>query len=103
MKDIFFIIFIVLSAIANFGWSWKRLLDFNSYQKPFLEGTVLSFLILFIASLWWLFVNGATNGLIGVFYYFISFLIIMVLNGSILGYLFSKKNSQGESEWRQSE
>ncbi|WP_421384820.1 hypothetical protein ACOJQI_08630 [Bacillus salacetis] len=92
MKLFFFVLIILLAAAASFVWSWKRLLDFNSYKKPFIEGTVFNFIIMLLGSLWWFFTeNNYEDQLTGVFYFLVSFLVIMVLNGFIQAYLFSKR------------
>ncbi|WP_113930037.1 hypothetical protein [Bacillus sp. P14.5] len=92
MELFFFILFILLSAAASFFWSWKRLIDFNSYKKPFLEGTILNFLILLFGSFcWFLISNDPEERLTGIFYFLTAFLVIMVANGATLAFLFSKR------------
>ncbi|WP_409253868.1 hypothetical protein V1502_08215 [Bacillus sp. SCS-153A] len=86
------IMIILLAAAVSFIWSWKRLLDFNSYKKPFMEGTIFNFIILLLGSIWWFFsAANVEEQLTGIFYFLVSFLVIMVLNGVILAYLFSKR------------
>ncbi|WP_187444928.1 hypothetical protein [Rossellomorea vietnamensis] len=88
----FFTLCILLAAAASFFWSWKRLLDFNSYKKPFLEGTILNFIILLSGSLWWTFISGSSEERwTGIFYFLICFLVILVLNGAVLAFLYSKR------------
>ncbi|WP_064093573.1 hypothetical protein [Rossellomorea aquimaris] len=91
MKISIYILILLISAVVAIGWSWKRLLDFNSYKKPFLEGVALQFFFLLIASVWWVLTEDFSHGVMGVFYYFLAFLTIMVIHGFILHYLFSKK------------
>jgi CDP-diglyceride synthetase len=92
MKVFIFVLIILLAAAVSFLWSWKRLLDFNSYKKPFIEGTIFNFLILLLGSLWWFFTENSTEDqFTGIFYLLISFLVIMVLNGFILAFLFAKR------------
>ncbi|RIW28771.1 hypothetical protein D3H55_20960 [Bacillus salacetis] len=92
MELFLFVLIIILAAAVSFIWSWKRLLDFNSYKKPFMEGTILNFLVLLLGSIWWGFAAGSSEEkLTGIFYFLVSFLIIMVLNGLILAFLFSKR------------
>jgi hypothetical protein len=98
MKMSIYILILLLSAAVAIGWSWKRLLDFNSYKKPFLEGVALQFFFLLLASIWWLLTEDFSKGIMGVFYYLIAFLIIMVIHGYILHYLFSKKKLKEEVE-----
>ncbi|MFD2682345.1 hypothetical protein [Bacillus seohaeanensis] len=97
MKVSFYILFIVLAAVISFSWSWKRLLDFNSYKKPFAEGTVVNFLVLFIASVWWIGTEDKMSGIMGAFYYLLAFLLIMIMEGFTLAYLFSKNKKRGEA------
>jgi hypothetical protein len=98
MKISIYILLLLISAVVAIGWSWKRLLDFNSYKKPFWEGVALQFFFLLLASIWWLFTADLSKGIMGVFYYLLAFLIIMVTHGYILHYLFSKKKLKEEAE-----
>ncbi|MEG9296812.1 hypothetical protein V6B33_10125 [Mangrovibacillus sp. Mu-81] len=98
MKISIYILLLLISAAVAIGWSWKRLLDFNSYKKPFWEGVALQFFFLLLASIWWLFTADFSKGIIGVFYYLLAFLIIMVIHGYILHFLFSKKKLKEEAE-----
>jgi hypothetical protein len=98
MKISIYILLLLISAVVAIGWSWKRLLDFNSYKKPFWEGVALQFFFLLLASIWWLFTADLSKGIMGVFYYLLAFLIIMVIHGYILHYLFSKKKLKEEAE-----
>ena len=98
MKISIYILILLISAVVAIGWSWKRLLDFNSYKKPFLEGVALQFFFLFIASVWWVLTEDFSDGVMGVFYYFLAFLTIMVIHGFILHYLFSKKKMKEREE-----
>ncbi|MBM7587013.1 hypothetical protein JOC86_003565 [Bacillus pakistanensis] len=95
MKLFFYILVIIIAGGVSFGWSWKRLLDFNSYRKPFIEGSVLTFLILFVSSIWWYFTESNPEvGMTGIFYNLIAFLVIITCNGFILALLFSKKKQR---------
>jgi hypothetical protein len=95
MKLFFYILVIIIAGGVSFGWSWKRLLDFNSYKKPFIEGSVLTFLILFVSSIWWYFTGSNPEvGMTGIFYNLIAFLVIITCNGFILALLFSKKKQR---------
>jgi CDP-diglyceride synthetase len=88
----FFVVIILLAAAVSFIWSWKRLLDFNSYKKPFIEGSIFNFIVLLLGSIWWLVTTETPKEqLTGLFYFLVSFLVIMVLNGVILAFLFSKR------------
>lgn len=98
MKISIYILLLLVSAVVAIGWSWKRLLDFNTYKKPFLEGVALQFSFLLFASVWWLITEDTSDGVIGVFYYFLAFLTIMVVHGFTLHYLFSKKKMQEREE-----
>jgi hypothetical protein len=98
VKISIYILLLLISAAVAIGWSWKRLLDFNSYKKPFWEGVALQFFFLLLASIWWLFTADFSKGIMGVFYYLLAFLIIMVIHGYILHYLFSKKKLKEEAE-----
>ena len=92
MQLFLFLLIVLLAATVSFIWSWKRLLDFNSYKKPFIEGTIFNFIILLLGSIWWFFTeNNAGEQLTGIFYFLVCFLVIMVLNGVILAFLFSKR------------
>ncbi|WP_456271416.1 hypothetical protein [Bacillus sp. AK031] len=92
MELFIYVVLVLLAAAVSFFWSWKRLLDFNSYKKPFIEGAVLNFLIMLAGSIWWYFsTQDGGEQITGIFYLFIAFLVIMVLNGLILAFLFSKK------------
>ncbi|EDL65970.1 hypothetical protein [Bacillus sp. SG-1] len=92
MQLLLFLLIVLLAAAVSFIWSWKRLLDFNSYKKPFIEGTIFNFIILLLGSIWWFFTeNNADEQLTGIFYFLVCFLMIMVLNGVILAFLFSKR------------
>ncbi|MCA1062523.1 hypothetical protein LS684_21355 (plasmid) [Cytobacillus spongiae] len=93
-----YILLLLLSAVVAIGWSWKRLLDFNTYKKPFIEGVAVQFSFLFIASVWWIITEDRSDGVMGVFYYFLAFITIMVIHGYILHYLFSKKKMQEREE-----
>lgn len=94
MKISIYILILIISAAVAIGWSWKRLLDFNTYKKPFFEGVALQFFFLLIASIWWLVTEDISNGIMGVFYYLVAFLVIMVIHGYVLHYLFSKKKKE---------
>jgi CDP-diglyceride synthetase len=98
MKISIYILLLLISAAVAIGWSWKRLLDFNSYKKPFWEGVALQFFFLLLASIWWLFTADFSKGIMGVFYYLLAFLSIMVIHGYILHFLFSKKKMKEEAE-----
>ncbi|QHE61434.1 hypothetical protein [Rossellomorea vietnamensis] len=98
MQISIYILLLVVSAVVAISWSWKRLLDFNSYKKPFLEGVALQFVFLAFASVWWLITEDISDGVMGVFYYFLAFLTIMVVHGFILHFLFSKKKMREREE-----
>jgi CDP-diglyceride synthetase len=92
MELFIYVVLVLLAAAVSFIWSWKRLLDFNSYQKPFIEGTIFNFLIMLAGSIWWYFSKQDSNEqMTGIFYLLVAFLVIMVLNGFILAILFSKR------------
>ena len=98
MKISIYLLLLAVSAVVAIGWSWKRLLDFNTYKKPFLEGVAVQFFFLLFASVWWFITEDISDGVMGVFYYFLAFLVIMVIHGFILHYLFSKKKMQEREE-----
>ncbi|WP_335871989.1 hypothetical protein [Bacillus sp. 2205SS5-2] len=92
MNTLIFFSLIPIIAVASFSWSWHRLLDFNSYRKPHIEGTILSFIIFTLGCIWYLFVQeDKAAGIAGIMYYFIAFLVILFVNGSILKSIFDKK------------
>ncbi|MEI5906703.1 hypothetical protein WAK64_06480 [Bacillus spongiae] len=92
-----YISLIPVAGIVSFGWSWYRLLDFNSYKKPHREGTFISFIIFLVGSLWSFFtVEDTAQALVRILFYLIAFLVLLFLNGSILRYLFEKKTKENE-------